>query len=110
MIGVDEKHPFAKKPTRKEWDALVCYSELSDAQLCGDVGERKRKQRPSKEPSCWPKKECLVSVAGTAPVGRIWVWATYGNFSSFVSSFMDLKERRLSFKKSFECRFVALLW
>ena len=56
------------------------------------------------------EKECLVSVVGTAPVGRTWVWATYGNFSSFVSSFMDLKERRLSFKKSFECRFVALLW
>lgn len=33
-------------------------------------------------------------MVGTAPVGRIWVWATYGNFSSFVSSFMDLKERR----------------
>lgn len=59
MTCVDEKHPFAKKPTRKEWDALVCYSELSDAQLCGDVGERKRKQRPSKEPSCWPKRNAL---------------------------------------------------
>ena len=37
--------PLKTPKNRKEWDALVCYSELSDAQLCVDVGERKRKQR-----------------------------------------------------------------
>lgn len=43
----------------QEWDALVCYSELSDAQLCGDVGERKRKQR-----GCYSASGVVVQTPG----------------------------------------------
>lgn len=49
----DEDQRLGARPHlfTQEWDALVCYSELTDAELCGEDGEdgeeRKRKQRGS---------------------------------------------------------------
>lgn len=56
------------------------------------------------------EKECLISVVGTAPVGRIWVWATYGNFSFFRLKLYGFEGKKIVFQEIFWVPFFALLW